>query len=75
MPPTSSESWQVISTFSDAASAHVLVNLLRTEGVPAEIMGNTSLLGEARLCEIRVPLLLATTRYATAAYCEALGYL
>jgi hypothetical protein len=48
-----------VATFPDVPSAHVLVVLLRAEGVPAEIVSDTSLLGEARRCEIRVPSELA----------------
>ena len=36
-----------------------MVALFRTEGVPAEVVSDTSLLGEARHCEIRVPPELA----------------
>jgi hypothetical protein len=36
-----------------------MVVLFRAEGVPAEVISDTSLLGEARRCEIRVPPELA----------------
>jgi hypothetical protein len=39
--------WTVVATFSDVASAHAMVALFRTEGVPAEVVSDTSLLGEA----------------------------
>jgi transglutaminase-like putative cysteine protease len=59
MAPTSNSAWDVVATFPDVPSAHVLVVLLRAEGVPAELVSDTSLLGEARRCEIRVPSELA----------------
>jgi len=49
----------VVATFSDVASAHALAALFRAEGVPAKVVSDTSLLGEARGCEIQVPPELA----------------
>jgi hypothetical protein len=59
MSPTSNLAWDVVATFSDLPSAHATVTLFRDEGVPAEVVSDTSLLGEARRCEIRVPRELA----------------
>jgi hypothetical protein len=55
MASTSNSDWDVVATFPDVPSAHVLAVLLRAEGVPAELVSDTSLLGEARRCEVRVP--------------------
>jgi len=52
---TSNSTWQVVAAFSDVASAHATATLFRAEGVPAKIVSDTSLLGEARGCEIQVP--------------------
>jgi hypothetical protein len=60
MSSTSNLAWDVVATFSDVPSAHAMVALFRGEGVPAEVVSDTSLLGEARRCEIRVPPELAT---------------
>jgi hypothetical protein len=51
---TSNVGWDIVATFSDVASAHVLATLFRAGGVPSEVVCDTSLLGEARRCEIRV---------------------
>ena len=59
MPSASKLPWEVVASFSDVASAHAVAVLLRDEGVPAEVVSDTSLLGEARRCEIRVPTELA----------------
>jgi hypothetical protein len=59
MSSTSNLAWSVVATFSDVASAHTMAVLFRAEGVPAELVSDTSLLGEARRCEIRVPPELA----------------
>ena len=48
-----------MATFSDVPSAQALATLFRAEGVPVEVVSDTSLLGEARCCEIRVPSELA----------------
>ena len=55
MASSSKSAWDVVATVPDVQSAHVLLVLLRTEGVPAEVLSDTPLLGEARRCEIRVP--------------------
>jgi hypothetical protein len=52
---TSNSAWDVVVSFSDVLSAHAMAVLFRAEGVPAEVVSDTSLLGEARLCAIRVP--------------------
>jgi hypothetical protein len=59
MSMTSNSGWDVVVTFSDVPSAHAMAVLFRAEGVPAEVVSDTSLLGEARRCEIRVPSELA----------------
>jgi hypothetical protein len=59
MSSTSNSTWQVVATYSDVASAHAMSALFRAEGVPAKVVSDTSLLGEARGCEIRVPPELA----------------
>lgn len=59
MSSTSNLAWDVVATFSDVPSAHAMATLFRAEGVPAEVVSDTSLLGEARRCEIRVPSELA----------------
>ena len=55
MATTSDLAWDIVATFSDVPSAQAMAILFRGEGVPAEVISDTSLLGEARLCEIRVP--------------------
>jgi hypothetical protein len=55
MPSTSKLTWKVVATFSDVVSAHAMMVLFRAEGVPAEIVSDTPLLGEARRCQIHVP--------------------
>jgi hypothetical protein len=59
MASTSNFAWDVVATFSDVPSAQALASLFRAEGVPADVVSDTSLLGEARRCEIRVPSELA----------------
>ena len=59
MAPTSNLVWDIVATFPDVPSAHAMAALFRAEGVPAEVVSDTSLLGEARRCEIRVPSELA----------------
>ena len=59
MASTSNFAWDAVATFSDVPSAQALASLFRAESVPAEVVSDTSLLGEARRCEIRVPLELA----------------
>jgi len=59
MASTSNSSWDIVATFSDLPSARALATLFHAEGVPNEVVCDTSLLGEARRCEIRVPLELA----------------
>jgi hypothetical protein len=59
MSSTSSLAWDVVATFSDVPSAQTLAGLLRAEGVPVDLVSDTSLLGEVRHCEVRVPLALA----------------
>jgi len=59
MASTSNFAWNVVATFSDVPSAQALATLFRAEGVPVEVVSDTSLLGEARCCEIRVPAELA----------------
>jgi hypothetical protein len=55
MASTSNLGWDVVVTFSDVPSAQAMAILFRGEGVPAEVVSDTSLLGEARRCEVRVP--------------------
>ena len=59
MASTSSVAWDVVATFSDVPSAQALAGLFRAEGVPVELVSDTSLLGEVRHCEVRVPSALA----------------
>ena len=59
MASTSNFAWDVVATFSDVPSAQALASLFRAEGVPAEVVSDTSLLDGARRCEIRVPRELA----------------
>jgi hypothetical protein len=47
--------WQVVETFSDVASGHVVVTLFNREGLPANLILGNPLLGDANGCEIRVP--------------------
>jgi hypothetical protein len=59
MSSTANLAWDIVATFSDVPSAQAMAALFRAEGVPAEVVSDTSLLGEARRCEIRVPSELA----------------
>jgi hypothetical protein len=59
MASTSNLAWEIVATFSDIPSAQALVSLFRAEGVPAEVVSDTSLLGQARHCEVRVSPVLA----------------
>ena len=59
MPSTSSVTWDVVAAFSDVPSAQLLAGLFRAEGVPVELISDTSLLGEVRHCQVRVPSALA----------------
>jgi hypothetical protein len=47
--------WEVVATFSDVASGHVIVTLFNREGLPAKLILGNPLLGDANGCEIRVP--------------------
>jgi hypothetical protein len=47
--------WQVVVTFSDVASGHVIATLFNREGLPAKLILGNPLLGDANGCEIRVP--------------------
>ena len=47
--------WQVVATFSDISSGHVIVTLFIREGLPAKLILGNPLLGDANGCEIRVP--------------------
>jgi len=47
-------SWQVLVTVYDTASAAALSDQLRSEGVPSVLKSDSSLLGEARRCDILV---------------------
>jgi hypothetical protein len=49
----------VLATFFDSASAQVVLTLLLSEGIPAEVRSDTPLLGEGRRCEVVVPTELA----------------
>lgn len=51
--------WQVVATFSDVASGHVIVTLFNQEGLPAKLILGNPLSGDANGCEIRVPRELA----------------
>jgi hypothetical protein len=52
---TSDLAWEVVATLPDVASAHVLATMIRGEGVPAMVVTDSSLLGEARRSDVRVP--------------------
>jgi hypothetical protein len=47
--------WKIIATVPDTMSAQALLTYLEAEGVPSRIQSDTSLLGEARRCDILVP--------------------
>jgi hypothetical protein len=51
--------WQVVATYSDVASGHVIVTLFNREGLPAQLILGNPLFGNANGCEIRVPRELA----------------
>jgi hypothetical protein len=55
MTTSISDSWQSLLTVSDTISAQALAERLNAEGVPTKIEMDSSLLGEARGCEILVP--------------------
>jgi hypothetical protein len=55
MTSTSDLAWEVVATLPDVASAHVLATMIRGEGVPAMVVTDSSLLGEARRSDVRVP--------------------
>jgi hypothetical protein len=55
MTSASDLAWEVVATLPDVASAHVLATMIRGEGVPAMVVTDSSLLGEARRSEVRVP--------------------
>lgn len=55
MSSTPNLEWQVVATFSDFASGHVIVTLFNREGLPAKLILGNPLLGDANGCEIRVP--------------------
>ncbi len=55
MSSTSGLVWDVVETYANVHSAHTVAILLRAAGMPAEVVGDTSLLGDARRCELRVP--------------------
>lgn len=45
----------VVATFSDHPSAQLLGESLRAEGLPVHIKADSSILGEARRCDVLVP--------------------
>lgn len=47
--------WTRVATVLDTISAEVIRRRLTAEGVAVEIVSDSSLLGEARRCEIYVP--------------------
>jgi hypothetical protein len=47
--------WEIIATVPDTMSAQALLTYLEAEGVPSRVQTDTSLLGEARRCDILVP--------------------
>lgn len=47
--------WKRVATLLDTVSAEAIRRLLAAEGVPAAIRSDSSLLGEARSCEVVVP--------------------
>lgn len=48
-------SWETAVTLSDVASADAIAIMLRGEGLPAVVVSDSALLGEARRSEVRVP--------------------
>jgi hypothetical protein len=59
MTSTSDLPWEVVATFPDVASAHVMATMLRGEGIPAMVVTDSSLLAEARRSDVQVPPALA----------------
>lgn len=51
----SDSSWRRLMTVLDVLSAQAIVERLMSEGVPARVRTDSSLLGTARRCEILVP--------------------
>jgi hypothetical protein len=51
--------WETIVSFSDLPSANVLADRLRSDGFPTLVTSDSHLLGEARQCQVRVPIELA----------------
>jgi hypothetical protein len=47
--------WEVVATLPDVALAHVPATMIRGEGVPAMVVTDSPLLGEARRSDVRVP--------------------
>jgi hypothetical protein len=50
-----SESWQEFAAYSDAASAEVAAGLLRSEGVPVNVLSDEPMLGLIRGFRLMVP--------------------
>jgi hypothetical protein len=50
-----SSEWDTAAIVSDTLSAHALLGLLESEGVPARLQADTALLGVVRQCRILVP--------------------
>jgi hypothetical protein len=55
MASTSDLAWEVVATFPDVTSAQVLAIMIQGEGVPALVVTDSFLLGEARCSDVRVP--------------------
>ncbi len=49
--------WRRVATVADTVSAAAICHVLASEGVPAEVRSDSSLLGEARLCAVMVPVI------------------
>ena len=59
MSAQSEPQWETVASFSDVPSANVLAERLRGDGFPTIVISDSHLLGEARLCQVRVPVELA----------------
>jgi len=50
-----SSEWEIAAVVSDTLSAHALLGLLASEGLPVRLQADTALLGVVRQCRILVP--------------------
>jgi hypothetical protein len=47
--------WKQVAAVMDTVSAQAIAERLESEGVPVRVKADSSLLGEARSCEVMVP--------------------